>query len=618
MQSDILNAPLLKVKSLESKFDTNVFSNSLIILLNDNVAEARILQQLHYWTYAQYGVVIDGIRWFYKPLREWLSEVLAGLTEWKLRKAIASLLSKDLIRREKLYVKHHQIKHDNPYWHPKNQTYYYSVNYDKLQELIDAVEGVDRAESTENVRIEDFTNLSSEDSADTKFCDLSQNKTDLTSIENYPEIKSHPTLPCESKNLKPIDQEKSHSYSDSLKTEEINSANLPTISPEAKVPQFDEKVNQNISTNRLPVQKKAEQPVARPKVKTASGTKSVSKRMKSAPWKDEGQFKRFYRALIQALPIVANARSPQGLAQVIIRQLRSGIPHTYWDDFVAGLPIGSSTKPEWEVEPGVPYPMFVEYLTEKIIKGNNTQSSEQARNEVFRILSQPRQASAFWGQFKRSVVNVSQQVERDRALGVSNPHTPVWTRERIEPSIEEAAAAGDTIRSVNGSTQIAIEAVKNPQLKSQDSSIPPSPELPAPDSTVPDPTADPWTEGDRVCEASPKESASDQHPQPSLRELLEERNILGYTKPIPKVEPAELQAEQQQEDRQKLNRKTHISQMSVAEINELLGDPITRQELTPQIIIDDKFDIITDYLGQILAVKLKPRYLEPEPGKEEF
>ncbi|MEO1673486.1 MAG: hypothetical protein AAFR77_22360, partial [Cyanobacteria bacterium J06631_2] len=413
MQSDIINAPLLKVKSLESKFDTNVFSNSLIILLNDNVTEARILQQLHYWTYAQYGVVIEGIRWFYKPLREWLSEVLAGLTEWKLRKAIASLLSKDLIRREKLYAKHHQIKHDNPYWHPKNQTYYYSVNYDRLQELIDAVEGDKKAQllseqspakqdagatrrSTENVRIEDFTNLSSEDSADTKFCDLSQNKTDLTSKNNYPN-KSHPALPCESRNLNPINQEKNSSYSDSLETKEIDSANIPAIASKTEVPRIDEKINENIDTSKIDVQEdvrvKAEQPVARPKVKTASGTKSVSKRMKSAPWKDEGQFKRFYRALIQALPIVANARSPQGLAQVIIRQLRSGIPHTYWDDFVADLPIGSSTKPEWEVEPGVPYPMFVEYLTEKIIKGNNTQSSEQARNEVFRILSQPRQAS---------------------------------------------------------------------------------------------------------------------------------------------------------------------------------------------------------------------------------
>ena len=69
--------------------------------------------------------------------------------------------------------------------------------------------------------------------------------------------------------------------------------------------------------------------------------------------------------------------------------------------------------------------MFIEYLTEEIIKGNNTQSNEQARNEVFRMLDQPRQATAFCGQFKRSVVNVSEQVERARALGVSNPNTPV-------------------------------------------------------------------------------------------------------------------------------------------------------------------------------------------------
>ena len=69
--------------------------------------------------------------------------------------------------------------------------------------------------------------------------------------------------------------------------------------------------------------------------------------------------------------------------------------------------------------------MFVEYLTEKLKEGNNSTSEEQTRNEVFRILRQPIQAKAFWGQFKRSVVNVAETVERDRALGVSNPHTPI-------------------------------------------------------------------------------------------------------------------------------------------------------------------------------------------------
>ena len=70
-------------------------------------------------------------------------------------------------------------------------------------------------------------------------------------------------------------------------------------------------------------------------------------------------------------------------------------------------------------------------------------------------------------QFKRSVVNVSEQIERDRAFGVSNPNTPVWSLERIEPTISEAEEAGLKIMAVNGAAQAAIEAAKNPQLEGQ-------------------------------------------------------------------------------------------------------------------------------------------------------
>ncbi len=95
-------------------------------------------------------------------------------------------------------------------------------------------------------------------------------------------------------------------------------------------------------------------------------------------------------------------------------------------------------------------------------------------------LRQARKASKissilFWGQFKRSVVNVSEQVERDRALGVSNPNTPVWTRERIEPSISEAAMAGEKIVAVEN----AIASTKTPQLESK-------PEPPSPDPWIDD------------------------------------------------------------------------------------------------------------------------------------
>ena len=325
MQSTIFNTPVIKIDSLKTKFDTLVLSNSFITVIGDYI-EALFLHQLHYWSLSEYGVVIDDVRWIYKPLREWLSEVFSFLTEWKLRKAIASLLEKGLIERKKLYVKHHEIKHDNPYWNPKNQTYYYSVSYDELQKRIERIESKQNAQTVENVRIEDFTKLSSEEIKDTKFCDCSQNNTNITSIENNSKTKSHPHLPCgcEIKKGK-NNQEINLGNRKVVQQEQTNSFDLAVIEQDTNIGKVEDKINQNIDTNNAfvpeSVRVEVEKPVVKTQLKTPKGTKPNRKRRNEAPWQDENQFKRFYRALIQALPIVANARSPQGLAQVIIRQL---------------------------------------------------------------------------------------------------------------------------------------------------------------------------------------------------------------------------------------------------------------------------------------------------------
>ena len=69
MQSAIFNTPVIKIESLKTKFDTLVLSNSFITLIGDYI-EAHFFQQLHYWSLSEYGVVIDGTRWIYKPLRD--------------------------------------------------------------------------------------------------------------------------------------------------------------------------------------------------------------------------------------------------------------------------------------------------------------------------------------------------------------------------------------------------------------------------------------------------------------------------------------------------------------------------------------------------------------------
>jgi len=601
--------PVLKVEGLETKFDVVPVSNSLAILIGDRDL-ATIVQQLSYWTFQGYGEVIDGVRWFYKPIAEWIEEVFPTFTPWKLGKMMKQLSDRGIIRREKLFTKHQIQRGDRFWWQPKNQTYYYSLDSKKLQKIADNFQTSETAETPENSVSIKTQILSNEEIDNTKDFDCAKNNTDITSIENNSIDKSHPHLPCVSESSNPINREASLVNLANSKVQEIDSASSETTTSKSNVPQIDEKINQNKGTNKCDdnvvedvtvnvaeqqVSEVAESPkhVSRPRVKTLKGTKSVSKRMKSAPWKDEEQFKRFYRALIQALPIVANARSPQGLAQVIIRQLRSGIPHSYWDDFAAGLPIGASTKPEWEIEPGVPYPMFIEYLTEKIIRGNNTQTQEQARNEVFRILDKPRQATAFWGQFKCSVVNVSKAVERDRALGVSSPNTPVWSRERIEPSVEDAAAAGKKIMAANGATQAAIESSRNPRLESTQTS-----------DKSESPALDPWTdksESEPEPKSKPDVQRSGANPlgQLSMREMLAARGVKGFCKPMPRVSKEEAEAEERARTKPKIN----IATMAIAEINDYLTDPILRAQLTPQLI-NSNYELITDYLGQIIAVKL--------------
>ena len=599
MSQITFDTPILKVKGLETKFDVVPVSASLEILIGSRDL-AQIVQQLHYWGLQGYGEVIDGVRWFYKSIKEWIEEVFPTFTPWKLGKMMKQLSDRGIIRREKLFTKHQIQNGDRFWWQPKNQTYYYSLITSKLQELADNFQlSEQEAENLETSVSIKTQILSNEEIKDTKDFDCAKNNTKNTSIENNSRDLSHPHLPCGC-------EEKKDSYQDSQELsnrlldnqEEIDSVDFSNPEPDTNNERVEQKINQNKSTDKDLAQPETEklQKAERssPKLKATSTKQKrrsavlgvspksnfVKKRENKAPWQDEAEKSQFYRALIQALPIVANSHSPQGLAKTIIAQLKRGEEHTYWDDFKAGLPIGSSTKPEWEIEPGVPYPMFIEYLTEKIIRGNNTQTQEQARNEVFRILNQPRQASAFWGQFKRSVVNVSEQVERDRALGVSNPNTPVWTRERIEPSIEEAAAAGKLITAANGDVQNAITAAKVHQLESKDS--PPvsySSSLPVPPSPE-----DFWNDSDR--------------PQPTMREMLAARKVKGFCKPMPKASQAEVAAE----ERKQQKPKTNIAKMSLVEINDYLTDPVLRAQLTPQLFHSD-YELITDYLGQIIGVK---------------
>lgn len=125
-----IDTPVLQIPELETKFNTQIICNALIRVFNC-INQARIVQQLHFWLYSEHGVVLRDARWIWKPIREWLEESLPDLTRWKLESAIQSLVDRGIVIREQLNKEHHGHNYS-----PKNRTYYYRLDYDRLSELI--------------------------------------------------------------------------------------------------------------------------------------------------------------------------------------------------------------------------------------------------------------------------------------------------------------------------------------------------------------------------------------------------------------------------------------------------------------------------------------------------
>lgn len=58
--------------------------------------EAIILQQIQYWLNKECGKVIDGVRWIYNRLDDWL-EQFPWMSKWRLRKAMINLRAKGIL-----------------------------------------------------------------------------------------------------------------------------------------------------------------------------------------------------------------------------------------------------------------------------------------------------------------------------------------------------------------------------------------------------------------------------------------------------------------------------------------------------------------------------------------
>ncbi|MBE9039610.1 hypothetical protein IQ235_02215, partial [Oscillatoriales cyanobacterium LEGE 11467] len=96
------------------------FSPVLAVELGSNAA--LVLQQIHYWIEKGAGRVIDGTRWIYNTLDDWL-EQFPWLNKWSLRKTMGVL-------RERGLVKFNQF--EKKQWKRRG---WYTIDYEVLETL---------------------------------------------------------------------------------------------------------------------------------------------------------------------------------------------------------------------------------------------------------------------------------------------------------------------------------------------------------------------------------------------------------------------------------------------------------------------------------------------------
>ncbi|MEG5173255.1 hypothetical protein [Microcoleus sp. B3-D7] len=139
-------------------------------------------------------------------------------------------------------------------------------------------------------------------------------------------------------------------------------------------------------------------------------------------------------------------KSPVAWAFTIVKNLNTGKPCTYWKEFKAGIPLGTSEQREWEIAPGVACTIAVQCLEQDYLSRPGTTPQEAARKAA-QTIARPKEMAAVWESIKSQVMFRRSEWERQSALGVQSPVIDSWMVPRQSVAVEEVAIALQKIQS---------------------------------------------------------------------------------------------------------------------------------------------------------------------------
>lgn len=143
----------------------------------------------------------------------------------------------------------------------------------------------------------------------------------------------------------------------------------------------------------------------------------------SGPWESPEQFEEFQRVLWEYFK-QQGVEHPGGWVFRIIDGMTKGLVSPFWDEFVAGLPLGESQKVQrdWEIEPGVPYPAFEEERTQYYLQKG--EPLEVAVSRARSDLRNPVLGKDLWEGFLRKCDRMADEAIKAKQLGVTTPYLP--------------------------------------------------------------------------------------------------------------------------------------------------------------------------------------------------
>ncbi|MEG4324167.1 hypothetical protein [Microcoleus sp. herbarium5] len=198
----------------------------------------------------------------------------------------------------------------------------------------------------------------------------------------------------------------------------------------------------------------------------------------SGPWNSQEELHKFQRALeAYAQEHNLGFGNPSGWAFKIIDSMTKGLTSTFWEEFIAGIPLGESQKVQrdWEIEPEVPYPAFEEERIQYYV--HKGEPLEAAVSKARADLRNPVLGKDLWEGFLRKCDRIADDALKAKNQGVDTPYLPSSFNEKPQITKDSVMRKLGAIAPQSALNQSTSETIAEPP-KNEQKELPTAAEIP--------------------------------------------------------------------------------------------------------------------------------------------